>query len=239
MAGARAAVERRKASALRSARAASDDAAQGLRLSALCLPLFFWRPTRGTGFTQNSDADASRERRHFPPPRSGGGGPLELAQRANRGGGGAGRGASLAAQKILVARRSERANMSEGHRNSRAALSPAPPPPPCFAGTADASRRRYLRKVRRPEAAYAPSPAIAGADKKLPRPRLEHRLDRDMRPGGNLVAEGHVGIMHLAGLVALGRELAEHIAGRRARRGDEIGRKGAQLRVVARGQRRQ
>jgi hypothetical protein len=41
MAGARAAVERRKASALRSARAASDDAAQDLRLSALCLPLFF------------------------------------------------------------------------------------------------------------------------------------------------------------------------------------------------------
>ena len=41
MAGARAAVERRKASALRSARAASDDAAQDLRLPALCLPLFF------------------------------------------------------------------------------------------------------------------------------------------------------------------------------------------------------
>jgi hypothetical protein len=41
MAGASAAVERRKASAPRSARAASDDAAQDLRLSALCLPLFF------------------------------------------------------------------------------------------------------------------------------------------------------------------------------------------------------
>jgi hypothetical protein len=41
MAGARVAVGRRKASALRSARAASDDAAQDLRLSALCLPLFF------------------------------------------------------------------------------------------------------------------------------------------------------------------------------------------------------
>jgi hypothetical protein len=43
MAEASAAVERRKASALRSARAASDDAAQNLRLPALCLPLFFWR----------------------------------------------------------------------------------------------------------------------------------------------------------------------------------------------------
>jgi hypothetical protein len=41
MAGASAAVERRKASAPRSARAASDDAAQDLRLPALCLPLFF------------------------------------------------------------------------------------------------------------------------------------------------------------------------------------------------------
>jgi predicted amidohydrolase len=41
MAGASAAVERRKASALRSARAASADAAQILRLPALCLPLFF------------------------------------------------------------------------------------------------------------------------------------------------------------------------------------------------------
>src|SRR5580698_1259854 len=41
MAEASAAVGRRKASALRSARAASDDAAQDLRLSALCLPLFF------------------------------------------------------------------------------------------------------------------------------------------------------------------------------------------------------
>jgi hypothetical protein len=29
---------------------------------------------------------------------------------------------------------------------------------------ADASRRRSLRKVRRPKAAYAPSPAIAGAE---------------------------------------------------------------------------
>jgi hypothetical protein len=42
MAEASAAVGRRKASALRSARAASDDAAQDLRLSALCLPLFFF-----------------------------------------------------------------------------------------------------------------------------------------------------------------------------------------------------
>src|SRR5579862_2277998 len=100
--------------------------------------------------------------------------------------------------------------MSEGHQDSCAALSPAPPPPPCFAG-------------------WSPSPAIAGADKKLSRPRLQHRLDRDMRPGGNLVAERHVGIVHLARLVALGRKLAEHIACRRSRRGDEIGRKGAQL----------
>ena len=48
---------------------------------------------------QNSDAQAPRERDYFPPPRSGGGGPLELAKRANRGGGGAGLVASLPLQK--------------------------------------------------------------------------------------------------------------------------------------------
>jgi hypothetical protein len=57
MAGARAAVGRRKASAPRSARAASDDAAQDLRLSALCLPLFLWRQ-KASGFGRhNPDAD--------------------------------------------------------------------------------------------------------------------------------------------------------------------------------------
>src|SRR5580700_6167520 len=98
---------------------------------------------------QNSDADASRERLPFPPPRSGGGGPLELAQRANRGGGGAGREASFSLQEILAARRSERANMFEHHCDSYVALSPAPPPPPCCAG-------------------WSPSPAIAGADEARP-----------------------------------------------------------------------
>src|SRR5580704_8883377 len=81
----------------------------------------------------------------FRPRDSGGGGPLELAKRANRGGGGAGRGASLSVQKILCAGRSERAKMSGDHQNSCVALSPAPPPPPCFAG-------------------WSPSPAIAGAE---------------------------------------------------------------------------
>src|SRR5579864_614983 len=38
----------------------------------------------------------------FPPPRSGGGGPLELAKRANRGGGGAGLGASLSVQRMTA-----------------------------------------------------------------------------------------------------------------------------------------
>src|SRR5580692_5708107 len=62
MAGASAAVERRKASALRSARAASDDAAQDLRLPALCLPLFFRRRKLRAVRCQSSDAYASRER---------------------------------------------------------------------------------------------------------------------------------------------------------------------------------
>src|SRR5258708_1508542 len=73
----------------------------------------------------------------------------------------------------------------------------------------------------------------------LSRPRLEHRLDRDMRPRRNLVAERRVGIVHLACSVALGRKLAEHVARRRSRRSDEVGREGAQLRVVARLERRQ
>src|ERR1700731_3669310 len=47
------------------------------------------------------------------------------------------------------------------------------------------------------------------AVKILPRPRLQHRLDRDMRPRRNLVAERHVGIVHLARLVALGGKLAD------------------------------
>ena len=52
--------------------------------------IFLRQKIRGFG-RQASDAGASRERERFSfrPPRSGGGGPLELAQRANRGGGGA------------------------------------------------------------------------------------------------------------------------------------------------------
>ena len=68
MAGARAAVGRRKASAPRSARAASDDAAQDLRLSALRLPLFYLEANTWDWLAQNSDADASRERDRFPLP---------------------------------------------------------------------------------------------------------------------------------------------------------------------------
>ena len=109
------------------------------------LPLAIVRPRQ-----HSSGAHASRERLPFPPPRSGGGGPLELAQRANRGGGGAGRGASFSLLKILFAGRSERANMSEHHEDSCGALSPAPPPPPCFAGwsPSPASRGRMTRPAR-------------------------------------------------------------------------------------------
>src|ERR1700720_2359302 len=52
-----------------------------------------------------------------------------------------------------------RANLQSAYVvDSCVASLPAPPPPPCFAGTAEASRRRSLRKVRRPKAAYAPPP---------------------------------------------------------------------------------
>src|SRR5580700_4117396 len=76
----------------------------------------------------------------FRPRDSGGGGPLELAQRANRGGGGAGRGASLSAQSHYSGgaasfTRTERASLMSAHYgNFRAALSPAPPPPPLRGG---------------------------------------------------------------------------------------------------------
>src|SRR5580704_13117130 len=122
MAGVRTAVERRKASASRWTRGHARSAygwqhpmrgeapRDSRAFSALRLPLFFWRQKLGGFGRQNSDAGASRERdgsRH-PPPRSGGGGPLELAKRANRGGGGAGLEASLSSQKSLFAKRSER-----------------------------------------------------------------------------------------------------------------------------------
>src|SRR3984957_14110906 len=72
---------------------------------------------------------------------SGGGGPLELAKRANRGGGGAGRGASL--QTVSLQKR--RVNMFGHDEDSCGALMPPPPPPPCCAG-------------------WSPSPAVAVAD---------------------------------------------------------------------------
>jgi hypothetical protein len=76
---------------------------------ALHVTVFCRRALRSLSRAENLGRQyVSRECERHPPPRSGGGGPLELAQRANRGGGGAGRGASLAAQKFLVARRSER-----------------------------------------------------------------------------------------------------------------------------------
>jgi len=102
-------VERRKASALRSARGRARSAfgwqhpmrgeapRDSCAFSALRLPLFFGGKsfvalvgkTRARVHRENGIARAIRPRD------SGGGGPLELAKRANRGGGGAGLGASL------------------------------------------------------------------------------------------------------------------------------------------------
>src|ERR1700722_18795010 len=83
MAGARAAVGRRKASALRSARAASDDAAQALRLPALCLPLFFGGESFRALCCPSSDACAPREReRLFSPARGEGAARVVRADRS-------------------------------------------------------------------------------------------------------------------------------------------------------------
>jgi hypothetical protein len=65
MAEARAAVGRRKASAPRSARAASDDAAHSFAPFGALPPLIFWRRTLRAVRYQNSDADVSRERDRF------------------------------------------------------------------------------------------------------------------------------------------------------------------------------
>src|SRR5580700_5087125 len=89
----------------RKARAASEDAAPvncAFRRSA-SLHLFGGSNILGVR-AENSDAkNASRERDRFSfrPRDSGGGGPLELAKRANRGGGGAGLDASLSLPKVL------------------------------------------------------------------------------------------------------------------------------------------
>ena len=44
----------------------------------------------------------------------------------------------------------------------------------------------------------------------LPLPRLQHRLDRDVRPGRGALAERHIGRMHLARAFAARGELGEH-----------------------------
>jgi hypothetical protein len=64
-------------------------------------PHFMWR-RNFSGFRsccKTRARIAPRECNYFPPPRSGGGGPLELAQRANRGGGGACGDESLSLKK--------------------------------------------------------------------------------------------------------------------------------------------
>ena len=74
-------------------------------------PLIFWRQ--------------KIERSHYPPRDSGGGGPLELAKRANRGGGGAGRGASFSLRKVLFAEEA-RKNVRTSRRLLRHVESCAP-----------------------------------------------------------------------------------------------------------------
>ena len=70
--------------------------------SALRLPLFFGGKSFVAFFLDKPRTRVRRENesaRAFRPRDSGGGGPLELAKRANRGGGGAGLAASLPLQK--------------------------------------------------------------------------------------------------------------------------------------------
>ena len=124
-------VERRKASALRSARGRAEHGHGRCAFSALRLPLFFWRQKiRGFGL-QNSGAYASRgrDRLFFTLPCRG-----RVAHRRCAGWG-AGR-----------------------CRESQRACALSHPNPPSFA-IADALHRRSLRKVRQPRAACGPSPS--------------------------------------------------------------------------------
>jgi hypothetical protein len=68
----------------------------------------------------------------------------------------------------------------------------------------------------------------------LPSRRLEHRLCRNPRPRRDLVAKGHVGVVHLFRTGTFAGEIAQHIVRRRARCADEIGRKSSKLHIVAR-----
>ena len=169
-------VERRKASAPCKARAASQDAeVADLRLSAFCLPsilfpsLSVWTtaPGRQPGPPPvPSDEDRGSDIRSW---RWLGKARAKIMRRENeiaciirpRD---SGRGTTG------LAKRSEPWWRGRGPRRfsfveKEFRPSSAPPPPPCFAGTADASRRRSLRKSmggRRPP--MAPFPAIAVAD---------------------------------------------------------------------------
>ena len=105
----------------RKARAASERCGSSeLRLSALRLPsLLFGGKHVGLACAKLGRGCVARTRSlFFPPPRSGGGGPLELAQRANRGGGapsfvvGAG---GLQRWSCIVLLESKRASLMSAH----------------------------------------------------------------------------------------------------------------------------
>src|SRR3974390_3838207 len=71
----------------------------------------------------------------------------------------------------------------------------------------------------------------------LPLARLQHRCGGNPRPGGDLVAERHIGRVHLGGTGALAGKFGKNVLGLAPRGADEIGREGAQLNIVLRGQR--
>ena len=88
----------------RKARAASERCgSRKLRFSALRLPSFYLEAATFVAFVRKTRMQKRIARTRslfFPPPRQRGRGPLELAKRANRGGGGAGLDASLSLQEV-------------------------------------------------------------------------------------------------------------------------------------------
>jgi hypothetical protein len=156
MAEASAAVERRKASASRWTRGRARRAfgwrhpmrgvapRDSCAFSALRLPLFFWRQkTSGFG-RQNPDADGVAGTRILSAPAKAGEGDHWSSRSERTVVEGAQDAALRCRCRKSLCTRDERTCL-EITKDSCGALSPAPPPPPCFAG-------------------WSPSPAIAVAD---------------------------------------------------------------------------
>src|SRR6202020_2899237 len=127
---------------------------------------------------------------------SGGGGQLELAKRANRGGGGAGRGASwsLAGNSCCEKKRAE---MFKRPSNACGALRPAPPPPPLRAQPTVRVGVLYVKNGGQ----GPPMPPPPLSRWRMPQPRSDERqrlFDLDFSPIAFSLVLLHTGVLAIA-----------------------------------------